>query len=76
MHESLHGTKPTSRHVRYSVAIGDKAGPHGAPLSIVAPRCVNLLARRLEHLVDVVPVDQIFPERLEIVGPAVAVVDV
>src|ERR1700742_166665 len=36
----------------------------------------DLLARGLEHLVDVVPVDQVFPEALQIGRPRVAVVDV
>src|SRR2546423_10932630 len=36
----------------------------------------ELLAGSLEHFVDVVPVDQVFPERLEIGWSRVAVVDV
>src|SRR5262245_20778648 len=51
-----------------------KSGAVEAPLDINQGRA--LLRRRTVQFADVVPVDQILPERLEIVGPPVAVIDV
>src|ERR1700744_730987 len=51
-----------------------KSGAAWAPL----PDCCDarLLAGGLEHFFDIVPVDQAFPERLEVGRSRVAVVDV
>src|SRR5215212_9571500 len=44
--------------------------------AVASPRNDGMSGSLAEHLVDVFPIDQIFAERLQIVGAAVAIIDV
>src|SRR5471030_2889931 len=65
----------TAMAMRSATITADRM-PLISPASPKSSRDDQLFGRRDEHLFDMVPVDQVVEERLEIIGPPVAVVDV
>src|SRR5437868_6463511 len=50
--------------------------PSPKSVRLRSPGMTASLARRRVHLLNVLPVDEILPERLEIIRPTIAIVDV
>src|SRR5215207_322619 len=71
MSQSCRKLKFKLEHDRTATPVSSGRGRNGPARTYCAS------ARRLrKHLLDVLPVHEVFDERLEVVGPAVAVVDV
>src|SRR5512139_2128991 len=69
-------TPRTTRASRSANKFADRRQDVSGKSREVWPSAFGLLGRRNEHFFDVLPVHQVIQERLEIVGPPVAVVDV